>query len=115
MIGKQYITEGERIKKIRNNLGLTREDLAKGFGVGENFVGHIEQGRTIPTPHLLFLLCLQYNVNVNWIITGEGEMFRDNAILNSEFTSQTNNDNLDRIQILEEQVKLLKQLVLLGS
>lgn len=37
-----------RIKEIRERLGLTQEDFAKGIGCTQGNVGHYERGQTFP-------------------------------------------------------------------
>jgi transcriptional regulator with XRE-family HTH domain len=114
MTEKQYVTIGERLKKIRTILGLTRKELAAKFDVGENFYGQIEAGRTIPTPQLLLLLADSYKVNINYLLTGKGSSFIDDVILSNEFVLKNNNeDSLERVKNLEKQVALLTELLVL--
>ncbi|MGG1878237.1 helix-turn-helix transcriptional regulator [Paenibacillus cisolokensis] len=44
---------GARVKKIRTEKGLTQGYLAERLGMGRSNVGHIENGRTIPTAEAL--------------------------------------------------------------
>jgi transcriptional regulator with XRE-family HTH domain len=114
MIEKQYITIGERLKKIRSILGLTRKELASQFDVGENFYGQIEAGRTIPTPHLMLLLADSYQVNINYLLTGREPIFLDNVNLSRDFVLNNNiGELLEKNKNLEKQVELLTQLLTL--
>nr|DAW00708.1 MAG TPA: helix-turn-helix domain protein [Bacteriophage sp.] len=65
----------ERIKEIRNALGLTQQEFADAVKVKRNTVATYEMGRSIPSDAAVALICKQFEVNENWLRTGEGEMF----------------------------------------
>ena len=64
----------ERIKQIRKILGMTQKEFSIEIDIPERTVATYETGRE---PSMLFLarLCGKYNINANWFVTGEGEMF----------------------------------------
>lgn len=65
----------ERIKKIRTKLKLSVAKMAETMGIpSRTFVSYESDGRT-PSLEFLAQLCKTFNVNANWFITGEGEMF----------------------------------------
>jgi len=43
----------KRIKKRRNELGMTQEDLAEKVGVSRVYIGYVEQGRNTPSLEIL--------------------------------------------------------------
>ena len=43
----------KRIKKRRNELGITQEELAEKIGVSRVYVGYVEQGRNTPSLEIL--------------------------------------------------------------
>ncbi len=43
----------KRIKKYRNEKGLTQEDLAEKVGVSRVYIGYVEQGRNTPSLEVL--------------------------------------------------------------
>lgn len=65
----------ERIKEIRKRLGLTQQEFADVIKVKRNTVATYEMGRSIPSDAAISLICKQFDVNENWLRTGEGEMF----------------------------------------
>lgn len=69
------MTIGERIKKIRQAKHLTQQDLADRMGVKRNTIAIYETNRSIPSTAVVSLICREFNVNENWLRTGEGEMF----------------------------------------
>ena len=63
----------ERIKQLRKILGLSREEFANRLGLkSRGKIENIELGRTSPDEPFLDLICKTYNVNSNWLLTGEG-------------------------------------------
>lgn len=63
----------ERIKQLRKILGLSREEFANKLGLkSRGKIENIELGRTSPDEPFLDLICKTYNVNSNWLHTGEG-------------------------------------------
>lgn len=67
----------ERIKKLRKTLGLTLEKFGKPLGVTKTTVSRIENGGRNVTSQMLKAICLNYNVNEEWLIHGTGEMFAE--------------------------------------
>ena len=65
----------ERIKKIRNNLGLTQREFADKIKVKRNTVATYEMGRSVPSDSAISLICREFNVNEDWLRNGTGEMF----------------------------------------
>jgi len=66
---------GERIKKVRKELGLTQEDMAKKLGMSRNSIIRYENGEAVPSRKFLKLLEYEFGINPRWILKGEGEMF----------------------------------------
>ncbi len=65
-----------RIKELRNAKGLTQTEFGKRIGFSRPMVANLEgEGRTEIKDHVVHLICKEYNVNENWLRTGEGEMF----------------------------------------
>ena len=65
-----------RIKEIRNALGLTQTEFGERIGFSRPMVANLEgAGRAEIKEHTIHLLCKEYNVNKDWLLTGEGEMF----------------------------------------
>jgi transcriptional regulator with XRE-family HTH domain len=69
------VSIGERIKKLRKHLDLTQQKFGERLGIKGNTVAQYELGRNEPIDAVLSLLCKEFNVNENWLRTGEGEMF----------------------------------------
>ena len=65
----------ERFKQLRNELGKSQTDFGAGIGVSRSVINNIERGVTEPSDVFLNHLCVVYNVNREWLETGEGELF----------------------------------------
>ena len=62
----------ERIKKLRKALDLTQQEFADRIGVKRNTIATYEIGRNTPLDAVINLICREFNVNENWLRTGEG-------------------------------------------
>ena len=65
----------ERFKQLRDELGKSQTEFGAGIGVSRSVINNIERGVTEPSDVFLNHLCDVYNVNREWLETGEGEMF----------------------------------------
>lgn len=65
----------ERIKELRKALNLTQQDFAEKIGVKRNTIAQYEIGRNLPIDAVITSICREFNVNEEWLRTGEGEMF----------------------------------------
>lgn len=65
----------ERFKQLRDELGKSQTEFGAGIGVSRSVINNIERGVTEPSDVFLNHLCDVYNVNREWLETGEGELF----------------------------------------
>lgn len=68
-------TINDRVKELRKSKGLTLEKFAEPLGVKKNAISRIETQKSNVTDQMLLAICREYNVNENWLRTGEGNMF----------------------------------------
>lgn len=68
--------EGQRVRELRKELQLTLEKFGKPLGVGKTAISKIENGERGLTDQMILAICREYNVDENWLRTGEGEMFK---------------------------------------
>ena len=69
------MTQGERIKDVRNSLGLTLEKFGENLGVTKTAISRIEKGERSLTEQMTKSICREFSVDYMWLTTGEGEMF----------------------------------------
>ena len=89
------MNSSERIKHLRKNiLDKTQEAFALELGLSRANIANIENDRIALTDRTLKDICERFNVNKEWILSGEGEIFtpstKSEEIAN--FASQIIND-----------------------
>ena len=67
----------ERIKVLRKELGLTLDKFGERLGVTKTTISRLENGINNVTEQMIKSICREFNVNENWLRTGEGEMFTE--------------------------------------
>ncbi len=92
----------ERIKQIRTEAGLTQEKFAQRLGLKRNSVANYEIGRNIPLDAIQQAICREFNINLNWLKTGKGDMHcsSDDTDFQSAVDSICQNDPKAREAIL---------------
>lgn len=66
---------GKRVKELRAHLQITASELAEKLGIPVRTIGSYERDEAQPGPKFLNLLIEHYHVNINWLISGKGNMF----------------------------------------
>lgn len=68
-----------RLKEIRSHFKMSIRDFSKEIYFSHGVYGQVECGRKEPNGRILQLICSRFDVNKDWILTGKGNMFIDNA------------------------------------
>ena len=66
---------GEKLKKIREYLSVTQNNMAELLQVSNRSYTSYERNENNPPYSILIMLCKKYNINLNWFIADIGEMF----------------------------------------
>lgn len=66
---------GNRIKQVRNLLGITQEEFAKQIGRSRLAIARYETGARTPDDTTIKLISEKFGISERWLKTGEGEMF----------------------------------------
>ena len=69
------MTQGDRIKDVRNSLGLTLEKFGEKLGVTKTAISRLEKGERSLTEQMTKSICREFGVDYMWLTPGEGEMF----------------------------------------
>jgi transcriptional regulator with XRE-family HTH domain len=64
----------DRIREVRKKLGFKQAEFAKMIGLTQTSLSMIEVGQNTLTDKNVKLICATFNVNENWLRTGEGTM-----------------------------------------
>lgn len=67
-----------RIKDIRKYFKLSQTEFGSKIGVTIGVIRNLEQGKTQLESPLFELFCKTFNVNPDWLLTGNGDMFIQN-------------------------------------
>lgn len=112
-----------RIREVRNAKGLTQTEFGKRIGFSRPMVANLEgEGRTEIKDHVIHLICKEFNVNEEWLRTGNGEIFKEKTVkeelveltdklLSEESTSFKNRLVSALARLSEEQWDLLEGII----
>lgn len=65
----------DRIAKVRKQLGYNQDVFSYKLGLTKNYISLVETGKRDPSDRTIKDICREFNVNENWLRTGEGDMF----------------------------------------
>lgn len=85
------------LAKIISETGLTQKQLAEKLNVSDRTITSYMAGKTEPTRSMLCFLCEEYGISPEYIITGEGPVWKKNQ--DSIFSSVPSDDNLHRVHV----------------
>ena len=68
---------GKRLKEIRLHYELSQTELANRLNTTQAVISNYEAGRRIPDANFLRKLIDVFQIDINWLLTGEGSMFKD--------------------------------------
>ncbi len=66
---------GQRFKELRKELRLSQEGFADKIGLSKSAVSAVESDKSFVSLNVMRSLFMELNVNLNWLIAGQGEMF----------------------------------------
>ncbi len=69
---------GTRLKQIRKLINKSQKELADELMLTKQAISNIETGKCLPSVSLLDKLLVKYNININYVISGIGEIFVTN-------------------------------------
>lgn len=92
---------GNRIKKEREDLGLSREDLAQKLGVSYSAIAMYEQGNREPNSELLLKMCEIFNCSIDYLIGKSNykeKVLVDVPNLLNKYSNYIKNSNMPEIE-----------------
>lgn len=95
----------KRLKELRSKLGLSQATFAERIGIKQTSYSDIETGRRELTERNLNLICREFNVDENWLRTGEGDnIFKlgldEDTVLVEQFLNEYDNPLFSEIKSL---------------
>jgi len=70
----------DRIKQVRVNLNISQRDFARQIYISQTLLGNIELGYRTVSARTIQLISTAFNINKNWLLTGEGDMLSAPAV-----------------------------------
>ena len=59
---------GKRIRKYREEAGLSQEELAHRCGLYRTYIGHLENGRYSPSAYILVRICKSLKITISQLL-----------------------------------------------
>lgn len=63
------------LKEVRNKLGIAQGEMAYALKIQQSQYSRYENGTSKPSVEVLEKLVKQFNININYLLTGNGPMF----------------------------------------
>lgn len=95
-----------RIKLLRKVLELSQEEFGSKIGITKTAISKIETGRNNLTDSTIKLLCTKFNVNEDWLRTGEGEIFIETATFSLDEQARIHNLSALDLDIVKRYMEL---------
>ena len=75
----------DRIKEILDSQGLNATQFAQKVNINVSALSHILSGRNNPSYDALQKIIVNFpGINVEWLMTGQGEMYKENLPIQQE-------------------------------
>jgi len=94
---------GRQIERLIGALDMKKVEFAKRLEIDQSYVTKLISSGNTPSDRLIRSICREFNVNEEWLRTGEGEMFRidpeydETAVYASELLLEKDNPFYDLI------------------
>lgn len=66
---------GDRISQIIKTLNIKQVDFAEAIKVNQSYISQLVVGKRVPSDRTISYICNEFDVNEEWLRTGEGSMF----------------------------------------
>jgi transcriptional regulator with XRE-family HTH domain len=112
------LTIVDRMREFLSEMGLRPADISRETGISTSALSLYLSGKRNPSQQALLKLNSIYNINTNWLLTGEGPKFlgRGNDEDQDSASNKRNNENSEVakwkekcLEILEENRQLRKE------
>lgn len=70
----------DRIRMIRKDLNMNQTEFGSEIGATQKMVTTYETGAVLPDKSIRLLICEKFNVNPEWLETGEGVPYKEGLI-----------------------------------
>ena len=70
-------TFGSRVRKVRESLHLLQTEFAAKIDMHSSYLSEIENGTRKVGQKIILKIASAYNINLNWLLMGNGTMFNE--------------------------------------
>lgn len=70
----------DRIRTIRTQQSMTQTEFGAQLGASRAMITAYELGKVVPDKTMRMLICQRFNVNPEWLETGEGKPYKEGLI-----------------------------------
>ena len=96
---------GERVKKQRQKLNLTQEQLGEISDVTSAYIGQIERNERTPSLKRLKKIAKQINVSVEYLVVG----MKTSIEINEEIVAELQGMNENQKVLIAEMIRIIKK------
>ena len=104
---------GRRVRSTREALRLKQNEFSAGLELSEGYTCQIEKGKANPTYEFFYKLASKYNVSLDYLIYGKGDLFFQGKKAVEENKEMSDSiDNIDELLWFLENSELFKMSIL---
>lgn len=104
---------GQRLKEIRRQGRIQQKEMAAALDIAASYLCEIENGNAKPGQDFFIKVAMAYNVNLNYLLLGTGEMFGAvNNIKTKEFEIDNGIETVEELNWLIEKSNFFKNSIM---
>lgn len=96
---------GKRLRRIRSQTKLTREQFAEQVGISPQFLAEIENGKKGMSAETLFKICTRFDLSADYILLGKSST----AQLSNPILAALDNFSDPYIELTEDIIKAIEK------
>ena len=89
----------EKIKEIRKKLSLSVAKMSDKINIPQRTITAYERGERQPSIEFLAQMCINFNLNANWFLTGKGDMFNGENLSTEKIKNEVYNEIKELLKI----------------
>lgn len=110
----EFSALGKRLRTIRRSLNLKQIEMSENLGISISYLSDIELAKRKPSPDFFLNLSIKYNVSLDYLFRGIGDMFLSPPQKTGQkpFDFNENLDTIDKLIWLMENSPFFKNTVM---
>lgn len=96
---------GKRLRRVRTQLELTREQFAEQVGISPQFLAEIENGKKGMSADTLYKICTRFNLSADYILLGKTSAVQ----LSDPIQKTLNSFSEPYLELTEELIKAIEK------